>query len=77
MEPVEPGGVVTITEKEVLHLADGALTARINAVLHEKSPDREVSFHTITGGSGRYAGASGHIRLWGWPVTMPSTTTPR
>lgn len=66
MEPVEPDGVVTITENEVLHLADGTLTTRINAVFHSNSPDREViSFHTIVAGTGRYEGASGHIRLWG------------
>jgi len=30
-----------------------------------QSADREVaSLHTITGGTGRYAGASGYIRLW-------------
>lgn len=66
MSPVEPDGVVSITENEVIHLADGEITAKINAVYHAESPDHEfISMHTIVGGSGRYAGASGYIRLWG------------
>jgi hypothetical protein len=66
MEPVPPAGVFSITENELLRLADGTLTTRVNAVFNSKSPEREViSFHTITGGTGRYAGASGYIRLWG------------
>ena len=66
MEPVPPDGVFTITENELLRLGDGTLTTRINAVYNQKSPEREViSFHTITAGTGRYAGAAGYIRPWG------------
>jgi hypothetical protein len=65
MQPTTPDGVLFITENEVLRLADGELYGRVNAAYHSKSPDGEVSsLHTITGGTGRYAGASGYIRLW-------------
>ena len=66
MNPVEPDGVVSITENEVIHLPDGDITSKINAVYHAESPDRPfISMHTITGGNGKYAQASGYIRLWG------------
>ena len=65
MQPSAPDGIVFITEKEVLRLADGELYGRVNAVFNSKSPDGEVaSLHTITGGTGRYSGASGYIQLW-------------
>ena len=65
-DPVEPEGVVSITEDEVIHLRDGDITAKVNAVYQAESPDRAfVSLHTITGGNGRYAQASGYIRVWG------------
>jgi len=64
-EPVAPDGMFFVTENEVLRLPDGEIRSGVNAVFHSKSPDREVvSLHTITGGTGRYSGASGHIRLW-------------
>jgi len=64
-EPLAPEGMVYVSENEVLRLADGEIHGRVNAVFHNQSPDREVaSLHTITGGTGRYAGASGYIRLW-------------
>ena len=54
-----------VAETEVLRLPDGELRSLVNAVFHSTSPDLEVvSLHTVTGGTGRYAGASGHIRLW-------------
>jgi hypothetical protein len=64
-EAVTPDGVFFVTENEVLRLPDGELRSGVNAVFHSNSPDREVaSLHTITGGTGRYSGASGYIRLW-------------
>jgi hypothetical protein len=64
-EPTSPDGVVLIAENELLRLADGQLYGRVHAIFPGKSPDREVvRVHTITGGSGRYAGASGFIRPW-------------
>jgi hypothetical protein len=64
-EPLTPEGMVFVSENEVLRLADGELHGRVNAVFHNQSADREIaSLHTITGGTGRYAGASGYIRLW-------------
>ena len=66
MNPLEPDGVVAIAENEVIHLSDGDITATVNAVYHSESPDRPfVSMHTITGGKGRYAQASGYIHVWG------------
>ena len=57
--------MIFVSENEVLRLADGDIQGRVNAVFHNQSSDREVaSLHTITGGTGRYAGASGYIRLW-------------
>ena len=54
-----------ITENELLRLPDGDLRSVVNAMFRNQSPDREVaSLQTVTGGTGRYAGASGHIRLW-------------
>jgi hypothetical protein len=65
LEAVAPDGMFFVTENEVLGLTDGQLRSLVNAVFHSKSPDGEVaSLHTITGGTGRYAGASGHIQLW-------------
>jgi hypothetical protein len=65
LEPVAPDGMFFVTENEVLRLPDGELRSLVNAVFHSKSPDLEVaSLHTITGGTGRYADASGHIQLW-------------
>ena len=64
MTPVEPEGLVSITENEVLHLQGGDLHARVNAVYHGTSPDGEFSsMHTIVGGTGRYAGATGFLQL--------------
>ena len=64
--PVEPDGVVAITEDEVIHLEGGNVTAKVNAVYQAESSDRAfVSLHTLTGGDGRYAGASGYIRVFG------------
>ncbi|HXK24243.1 MAG TPA: hypothetical protein VMS55_16355 [Myxococcota bacterium] len=64
-EPLTPEGMVYVSENEVLRLAAGDLHGRVNAVFHNQSRDREVaSLHTIIGGTGRYAGASGYIRLW-------------
>jgi hypothetical protein len=64
-EPLAPDGMFFVAETEVLRLPDGDLRTLVNAVFHSKSPDAEVvSLHTVTGGTGRYAGASGHIRLW-------------
>jgi hypothetical protein len=66
MNPVEPAGVFSITENEVIHLSDGDITAKVNAVYHGESPDQPyISMHIITGGNGKYAQASGYIRLWG------------
>ena len=66
MTPVEPEGLVSITENEVLHLQGGDLHARVNAVYHGTSPDGEFSsMHTIVGGTGRYAGATGFLQLTG------------
>jgi hypothetical protein len=63
-EALTPDGMFFVTENEVLRLPDGDLRSGVNAVFHNNSPDREVaSLHTITGGTGRYSGASGHIRL--------------
>jgi hypothetical protein len=63
--PSTPDGMTFITEKEVLRLADGDLYGLVNAVFDSRSADGEVaSIHSITGGTGRYAGASGFIRLW-------------
>jgi hypothetical protein len=65
LEAVAPDGLFFVTENEVLRLSDGELRSLVNAVFHSQSPDREVaSLHTVTGGTGRCAGASGHIRLW-------------
>jgi hypothetical protein len=65
LEAVAPDGMFFVTENEVLRLSDGELRSSVNAVFHSKSPDREVaSLHAVTGGTGRYAGASGYIRLW-------------
>ena len=65
MEPLLPEGMFFVSETEVLRLADGELHSRVNAVFNSKSPERELaSLHTILDGTGRYAGASGHIRLW-------------
>lgn len=64
--PVEPNGVVSIKEDEVIHLEGGDITAKVNAVYQAESPDRAfISMHTITGGNGRYAQATGYIRVWG------------
>jgi len=64
MDPIEPDGLAYITENEVLRLADGELTAKVDAVF--QAPDREyVSLHTIIAGTGRYAGATGNIQLRG------------
>ena len=66
MNPLEPDGVVSIAENEVIHLSDGDITAKVNAVYHSESPDHPfVSMHTVTGGNGRYAQASGYIHVWG------------
>jgi len=65
LEALAPDGMFFVSEVEVLRLPDGELRSLVNAVFHSKSPDLEVvSLHTITGGTGRYAAASGHIRLW-------------
>jgi hypothetical protein len=65
LEPLTPDGMYFVSENEVLRLPDGELRSAVNAVFHDTSHDREVaSLHTVTGGTGRYAGASGHIRLW-------------
>jgi hypothetical protein len=64
-EPLTPEGMVFVSENEVLRLEDGEIHGRVNAVFHNQSSDREVvSLHTVTGGTGRYTGASGYIRLW-------------
>ena len=64
MTPVDPPGLTVIAENEVLHLADGELHARVNAVFNAAAKYPEFSsMHTITGGTGRYAGASGFIQL--------------
>jgi hypothetical protein len=66
MNPLEPDGVVAIAENEVIHLSDGDVTATVNAVYHAESSDHPfVSMHTITGGNGKYAQASGYIHVWG------------
>jgi hypothetical protein len=66
MTPIEPAGLVAIVESEVLHLPDGDLTTRVNAVYHSTSPDVEFSsMHTIVGGTGRYEGATGFLQLRG------------
>ena len=66
MTPIEPAGLLAITENEVLHLLDGDLTTRVNAVYNAASPDREfASMHTIVGGTGPYAGATGFLQLSG------------
>lgn len=65
LEAVPPAGMFFVTETEVLRLRDGELHSLVNAVFHSASADLEVaSLHSVTGGTGRYAGASGHIRLW-------------
>ncbi len=73
MNPVEPAGVFSITENEIIHLPDGDLTAKVNAVYHGESPDRPyISMHVITGGNGKYAQATGYIRLWGYGDRGPA-----
>jgi len=64
--PSDPSQVVFIQEDEVLHLDGGDLTSKISAAYDSSSPQLPVSsLHLITGGTGRYAGASGYVQLWG------------
>jgi len=66
LTPSDPSHVVFVQEDEVLHLDGGDITSKISAAYDSASPQLEVSsLHVITGGTGRYAGASGYIHLWG------------
>lgn len=64
--PSDPSHVHFIQEDEVLHLEGGDLVAKISAAYDSASPGKQVSsLHVVTGGTGRHAGASGYIHLWG------------
>jgi hypothetical protein len=55
-----------IQEDEVIHTNDGDITAKISAAYDSTSPEKHfASLHVITGGTGRYAGASGWLQLTG------------
>jgi hypothetical protein len=66
LTPVDPPGLVVIAENEVLRLPDGELHARVNGVFNGAAKDPEFSsMHTITGGTGRWASATGFLQLTG------------
>ena len=64
--PSDPSYVHFVHEVEVIHLDGGDLIAEISAAYDSASQAKEVSsLHVVTGGTGRCAGASGYIHLWG------------
>lgn len=65
--PADPAYVLHIHENEVITFPDGStLTGKVNASLNAGSPTGEyASLHTITGGTGRYAGATGYLQYSG------------
>ena len=64
--PSDPPNVLFINEDEIIHTNDGDITAKISAAYDSTSPDKQfASLHVITGGTGRYVGASGWLQLTG------------
>ena len=64
--PSDPENVHFIQEDEVIHTNDGDITAKVSAAYDSTSPEKYfASLHVITGGTGKYAGASGWLQLTG------------
>ena len=64
--PSDPPNVLFINEDEIIHTNDGDITAKISAAYDSTAPEKQfASLHVITGGTGRYAGASGYLQVTG------------